>query len=146
MTTYNWVNIGSGNGLLLDGTCTDIDLSSVRSSDIHLRALSYGYLKIKEWNKTENWFFEIASRTSRDQWVNTEPSMMSYSTRPRCMQQTAGHCLARQAWKVDTYSNYMVCCRPWYHTICETVNTSLLVPHIHRAQVCAQPMRDAVTL
>ena len=36
MVTEIWVNIGSGNGLL------PVDLSSVRSSDIHLRASSQG--------------------------------------------------------------------------------------------------------
>ena len=44
MVTGNWVNIGSGNGLLPDGTKplpepTLID-NSVRSSDIPLRAIS----------------------------------------------------------------------------------------------------------
>ena len=37
MATEIWVNIGSGNGLLPDG---NVDLSSVRSSDINLRASS----------------------------------------------------------------------------------------------------------
>ena len=43
MTTEIWVNIGSGNGLLPDGTKPlpepNVDLSSIRSSGIHLRAI-----------------------------------------------------------------------------------------------------------
>ena len=38
-----WVNIGSGNGLLPDGqtiTWTNVDLSPIRYTDIHLRAIS----------------------------------------------------------------------------------------------------------
>ena len=43
MSTEIWVNIGSGNGLLPDGTkpLPERMLSSVRSSDIHLRAGSH---------------------------------------------------------------------------------------------------------
>ena len=42
MATAIWVNIGSGNGLLRHQaiTWTNVDLSSSRSSDIHLRASS----------------------------------------------------------------------------------------------------------
>ena len=44
MATKIWVNIGSGNGLLPDGTkpftWTNVDWSSVKSSDIHIRAIS----------------------------------------------------------------------------------------------------------
>ena len=43
MASHILVNIGSGNGLLPDGTkptWTNIDLSSVRASGIHLRAIS----------------------------------------------------------------------------------------------------------
>ena len=40
MATEIWVNIGSGNGLLPDGTWTNVDWSSVKSSDIHIRAIS----------------------------------------------------------------------------------------------------------
>ena len=44
------VNIGSGNGLLPDGTktlhATNVDLSSVKSCDTNLMVLSYEYLKI----------------------------------------------------------------------------------------------------
>ena len=39
-----YVNIGSGNGLLPDGTknnWTIVDLSTLRSSDVHLRAISF---------------------------------------------------------------------------------------------------------
>ena len=36
--TKNWVNIGPGNGLLPDGT--NFDLSSGKSKDNHLRAIS----------------------------------------------------------------------------------------------------------
>ena len=43
MATKIWVNIGSGNGLLPDGTKPlpepNVDLSSVKSSGIHLRAI-----------------------------------------------------------------------------------------------------------
>ena len=39
MATEIWVNIGSGNGLV-PINWTNVDLSSVRSSDIHLRASS----------------------------------------------------------------------------------------------------------
>ena len=39
MATENCVNIGSGNCLLPDGTWTNVDLLSVRSSGIHLRAI-----------------------------------------------------------------------------------------------------------
>ena len=43
METQIWVNIGSGNGLLLHEAIigTKFDLPSVRSSDIHLRATSH---------------------------------------------------------------------------------------------------------
>ena len=38
MATEIWVNIGSGNGLLHQAiTWTNVDLSSVMSSDIHLK-------------------------------------------------------------------------------------------------------------
>ena len=42
MATEIWVNIGSGNGFLPDGTklLPDIDWSSVKLSDIHTRAIS----------------------------------------------------------------------------------------------------------
>ena len=44
MATEIWVNIGSGNGLVPSGNkplhWTNVDLSSVRSSDIHLSASS----------------------------------------------------------------------------------------------------------
>ena len=43
MATWNWVNIGSGNGLLPDGTKPlpePVDLSLVRNIDINLRAIS----------------------------------------------------------------------------------------------------------
>ena len=46
MATQIWVNMGSGNGLLPDGTkplpepMLNVNLSSVRSSDIYLRASS----------------------------------------------------------------------------------------------------------
>ena len=43
MVTKIWVNIGSGNGLLPDGTkptWTNVDLSSMTSSDIDLTANS----------------------------------------------------------------------------------------------------------
>ena len=44
MATEIWVNIGSGNGLLPDGTKPlpepNVDISSVRSSGIRLRAIS----------------------------------------------------------------------------------------------------------
>ena len=46
MATQNWVNIGSGNGLMTDGTTplaitrTDVDFSSVRSNDSHMRKIS----------------------------------------------------------------------------------------------------------
>ena len=43
MATEIWVNIGSGNGLLPDGTKPlpePVDWSSVKSSDIHIRAIS----------------------------------------------------------------------------------------------------------
>ena len=44
MATEIWVNIGSGNGLLPDGTqvitWANVDWSSVKSSDIHIRAIS----------------------------------------------------------------------------------------------------------
>ena len=44
MATEIWVNIGSGNGLLPDGTIqaitwTNFDLSSVRITGVHLRAI-----------------------------------------------------------------------------------------------------------
>ena len=43
MATELWVNIGSGNGLVLSGiTWTNVDLSLVRSSDIDLMAISQG--------------------------------------------------------------------------------------------------------
>ena len=45
MTPYGakiWVNIGSSNGLLPDGiTWTNVDLSSLRSSDVNLMAISF---------------------------------------------------------------------------------------------------------
>ena len=43
MVTHILVNIGSGNGLLPDSTnpLTNIDLSSVRSNDNHMRAISH---------------------------------------------------------------------------------------------------------
>ena len=44
MMTENWVNIGLGNGLLpwrhQAITWTNVDWSSVKSSDIHIRAIS----------------------------------------------------------------------------------------------------------
>ena len=42
MTTEIWVNIGSGNGSLPDQaiTWTKVDWSSLKSSDIHIRAIS----------------------------------------------------------------------------------------------------------
>ena len=44
MATEIWVNIGSANGLLPDGnqaiTWTNVDWSSAKSSDIHIRAIS----------------------------------------------------------------------------------------------------------
>ena len=46
MATEIWVNIGSGNGLLPDNTIdqaitlTNIEWSSVKSSDIHIRVIS----------------------------------------------------------------------------------------------------------
>ena len=42
MATEIWVNIRSGNGLLPDGTITwtNVDWSSVKSSDIHIKAIS----------------------------------------------------------------------------------------------------------
>ena len=44
MATDVWVNIGSGNGLLPDGTKpspkTIVDLSSAKSSGIHMTAIS----------------------------------------------------------------------------------------------------------
>ena len=44
MATEIWVNIGSGNGLLPVRqqaiTWTNVDWSSVKSSDIHIRAIS----------------------------------------------------------------------------------------------------------
>ena len=40
MATQIWVNIGSANGLLPDGTWAKVDLSSVRSSEIHLGTIS----------------------------------------------------------------------------------------------------------
>ena len=45
MATFIWVNIGSGNGLLpewrhLAITWTSVDLSSVKSSDIHWREIA----------------------------------------------------------------------------------------------------------
>ena len=40
MATKIWVNIGSGNGLLPDGTWTNVDSSSVKSIDIHMGAIS----------------------------------------------------------------------------------------------------------
>ena len=40
MATKVWVNIGSDNGLLPDGTWTNAALSLVRSSDIHLQTIS----------------------------------------------------------------------------------------------------------
>ena len=50
MMTEIWVNIGSGNGLLPDGTKPlpepMLDLSSVRCHGIHLRALSLDDVKI----------------------------------------------------------------------------------------------------
>ena len=38
MATETWVNTGSGNGLLPDGT--NVDWSSVKYNDIHIRAIS----------------------------------------------------------------------------------------------------------
>ena len=40
MATWIWVNIGTGDGLLHQAiTWTNVDLSSARSSGIHLRAI-----------------------------------------------------------------------------------------------------------
>ena len=54
-----WVNNGSGNGLMPDGTkplhVTNVDLSSVRSSDIHLRTSSQEITQpSNHWNYLEN--------------------------------------------------------------------------------------------
>ena len=59
MTTQTWVNIGSGKKKCLvawwhqasTSNYMDIDLSSVKSHDIQLRALSFENLKI-QINKT----------------------------------------------------------------------------------------------
>ena len=46
MATNIWVYIGSGNGLLLNGTWTDVDLSFVGFCGIHLRASSHPVLQL----------------------------------------------------------------------------------------------------
>ena len=52
MTTENWDNIGSGNGLVPGGTqaITNVDLSSVRRSDINLGSISKARLSITKFS------------------------------------------------------------------------------------------------
>ena len=98
MALYILVNIGSGNRLLLDGTKPlpeNVDLSSVRSRDIHLRAISQpstertqqagqtdgrtdgqtdGYSDINHWKYLEDigletFLSKISLKSPRGQWV-----------------------------------------------------------------------------
>ena len=78
MTPYGdiWVNIGSGNGLLPDGTKPLPEpmltyhqygpVSFFLSEDLIKRS-SEG---TNQWSKLENWIFKVASKSPRGQWVN----------------------------------------------------------------------------
>ena len=56
----NLVNIDSGNGLVPEGTWTNVDLSSIRSWSIHWRvwaikkSFKIGYLKLKLYLQGDN--------------------------------------------------------------------------------------------
>ena len=68
----NLVNIGSGNGLLSDGTkpFTDVDFSSQVVCGIHLRTISQEVL-MNFIHVFQNCTFQITTIYPRGQWVNT---------------------------------------------------------------------------
>ena len=75
MATQNWVNIGSGNGLLTDNTKQTpeliLDLSSVMFSDNHLRAISYWGMPYPSITKfsLKNYSSKISFKSPNGQWV-----------------------------------------------------------------------------
>ena len=75
MATENWVNIGSGNGLLPNGTKPlpepMLDLSSVSSSDILLRAINItaGISATNHRNWLQKYSSKISLNSPRPQWV-----------------------------------------------------------------------------
>ena len=78
MATWNLVNVGSGNGLLPDGTKLLLEPAltypkSVRFRGIHLRALLWEDLK-KHMSKPKLKiaFLKISSRFPKGQWVKYE--------------------------------------------------------------------------
>ena len=74
MVTLIWVNIGSANGLLPDSTkpWTNVDLSSVRSSGIHLRAILQEILQPSvteiSWKITS----KFSLKSPKGQWVKLQ--------------------------------------------------------------------------
>ena len=71
------VNIGPGCGFLPEGTqlFPEPILTSVKSFDIHARAISPKILKIYPWCEFANHKFKITTASSGGQWVNTFSTM-----------------------------------------------------------------------
>ena len=73
MATGIWVNIGSGNGWLPDGTKPlpepMLDLSSEGFCGILLRTISQGLLKVSGY-EFEKDILKIIFKSPRGQWVN----------------------------------------------------------------------------
>ena len=70
MGALNYVNIGSGNGLLPDSqgiAWTNVDLPSVRSSDIYWGQFHKRYLSQQSLKYIENWSSKSNFQTPRVQ-------------------------------------------------------------------------------
>ena len=75
MATEIWVNIGSGNGLLPDGTKPllkpDVDWSLAKSSDIHIRTISQEMPQISiKKICLKITYLKFYPKLPMDQWVN----------------------------------------------------------------------------
>ena len=66
--TKNWVNHGSGNGQHQAITWTNVELSSVRSSDIHLKAISKE-LPLSSITEISFKIYKFSFKSPRGQWV-----------------------------------------------------------------------------
>ena len=73
MVKYNWVNIGSGNGLLPDKAIARaiINFSLAKFHGTHLRANFTAIIQATIlYNEFEKYVFKITATSRRGQWVN----------------------------------------------------------------------------
>ena len=73
MATENWVNIGSGNGLLPDGTKPLLNQCWLIIGEVLWHSpegnFTWNAQDIYPWRELENYWFKITSASPRDQWV-----------------------------------------------------------------------------